>query len=358
MIPVIEVDGSLMEGGGQLLRMATTYSAILGEPIRIAKVRANRNQPGLKPQHVSTLKAVADLCSAETKGLEIGSREIEFNPGKIGSGAFVFDIGTAGSCSLLIQCVAPVAAYADGPVKITVKGGTAVRWSPPMPIVQHVVWEALRAMGFSGAVKTLRDGYYPKGGGLVEGKISPIRGFKSIVCEKPEVKAIHGLSTCGSLPRHIAERQAESALKVLRDEGFEARIDVATPGKASAPYSPGSMICLWVEGDAFIGNDGLGERGKTAERVGTEAAERLISQIKTGAYVDLHTADNLVLPCSLASGTSSFTVSRLTLHTLTAVEVAKSIVSAKIVVEGSEGKPGRITIEGRGVKNHRFTDQV
>jgi RNA 3'-phosphate cyclase len=356
VLPVIEVDGSIMEGGGQLLRMATTYSAILSEPVRITKIRANRNQPGLKPQHFSTLKAVSELCSAETKGLEIGSKEIEFHPGKIGSGTFDFDIGTAGSCSLLLQCAAPVAAYANGSVKITVKGGTAVRWSPPMPIVQHVVWGALRAMGFSGCVKILRDGYYPKGGGLVEAKINPIRNFKSIVCEKSEIKSIHGLSTCGGLPRHVAERQAESALKVLRGENYEARIDVATPGKASTPYSPGSVICLWAEGDAFIGDDGLGERGKMAERVGTEAAERLISQIKTEAYVDLHTADNLVLPCSLASGTSSFSVSRLTLHTLTAVEVAKSIIGAKIVVEGFEGKPGRITIEGRGVINHRFTD--
>ncbi|MCX6649326.1 MAG: RNA 3'-terminal phosphate cyclase [Candidatus Bathyarchaeota archaeon] len=353
---MIEVDGSLMEGGGQLLRMATTYSAILGEPVRITKIRANRNQPGLKPQHFTTLKAVAELCSAETKGLEVGSGEIEFRPGRIRGGVFDFDIGTAGSCSLLLQCAAPVAAYADEPVKITVKGGTAVRWSPPMSIVQNVVWAGLRGLGFSGVVKILRDGYYPKGGGLVEARISPIGGFKSMVCEKSVVRGIRGLSTCGGLPRHIAERQAEAALKVLREEGFEARIDVATPGKALSPYSPGSQICLWVEGDAFIGDDGLGERGKTAERVGAEAAQRLIDQIRTGAYVDLHTADNLVLPCSLSSGTSSFTVSRLTLHTLTAVEVAKSITGAKIIVEGSEGKPGRIVVEGRGFTNPRFTD--
>jgi RNA 3'-phosphate cyclase len=357
-LAVIEIDGSLMEGGGQLLRMATTYSAILGESIRIVDIRANRNQPGLKPQHLSTLKAVAELCAAETKGLEIGSREVEFHPGRIRGGGFEFDIGTAGSCSLLLQCVAPVAAYSDGPVKIRVKGGTAVRWSPPMPIVRHVVWAGLRMMGFSGAVRILRDGYYPKGGGLVEARISPIRGFKSIVCEKPEVKGVRGLSTCGGLPRHIAERQAEAALKVLRDEGFEARIDVATPGKAASPLSPGSVICLWVEGGALIGDDGLGERGKTAERVGEEAAQRLVSQIRTGAYVDLHTADNLILPCSLAAGTSSFTVSRITLHTLTAVEIAKQITGVKIIVEGSEGKQGRITVEGRGVTNPRFTDQV
>lgn len=352
---MIEVDGSLMEGGGQLLRMATTYSAILGEPVRIFKIRANRNQPGLKPQHFHTLRAVAELCGAETKGLDIGSDEIEFRPGPIRGGSFSFDIGTAGSCSLLLQCAAPVAAYADGPVKISVKGGTAVRWSPPMPIVQNVVWAGLRKMGFSGVLRTLKDGYYPKGGGLIEANVQPIPGFKAIVCEKPEVSGVRGISTCGGLPRHVAERQATSAKAVLSEEGYESMIDVATPGKALNPLSPGSVICLWAEGEALIGDDCLGERGKTAERVGAEAAKRLVGQLKSGAYVDLHTADNLILPCSLAEGTSSFTVSRLTLHTLTAVEVAKSILGAKIAVEGAEESPGRIVIEGRGVRNHRFT---
>jgi RNA 3'-terminal phosphate cyclase (ATP) len=355
---VLEVDGSLMEGGGQLLRMATTYSAILGEPIRIINVRAKRNQPGLKPQHLMTLRAVAELCAAETKGLEVGSSEVEFRPGRLRSGSFEFDIGTAGSCSLLLQCAAPVAAYADGPVKIRVKGGTAVRWSPPMTIVQHVVWTGLRKMGFSGDLRILRDGYYPKGGGLVEANVQPIGGFKPITGEISVVKGVRGLSTCGGLPRHVAERQAEAAAGVLRGEGFGSRIEVATPGKASEPMSPGSVICLWAEGDVLIGDDGLGERSKTAEKVGAEAAQRFVYQVKTGAYVDLHTADNLILPCSLASGKSSFTVSRLTMHTLTAVEVAKMVAGVRITVEGVEGKQGRITVEGRGAVNPRFADQV
>ena len=351
---MIEVDGSIMEGGGQLLRMATTYSAILGEPTRVVNVRAKRNRPGLKPQHLTTLQAVARLCDAKTKGLEVGSLEIEFHPGRLKGGSFDFDIGTAGSCSLLLQCAAPAAAYADGPVHVRVKGGTAVRWSPPMPIVQRVVWEGLRRMGFSGEVRVLRDGYHPRGGGVVEARIKPVKGLTAISGEKAEVTSIRGLSTCGGLPRAVAERQAEAALNTLREAGFEAHIDVATPGRGSEPYSPGSVICLWVEGGALIGDDALGERGKPAEKVGTEAARRLIEQIKTGAYVDMHTADNLILPCSLAAGTSAFTVSRITLHLLTAAEIARKFTGARIEIDGAEGKPGRVTVEGRAIDNPKW----
>lgn len=351
---MIEVDGSIMEGGGQLLRMATTYSAILSEPIRVVKIRAKRSNPGLKPQHLTTLRAVAELCDAETSGLDVGSLEVEFHPGRLRGGRFDFDIGTAGSCSLLLQCAAPAAAYADGPVHLRVRGGTAVRWSPPMTIVQRVVWEGLRRMGFSGEVRVLREGYHPKGGGVIEAKIKPVKGFNAISGEKADVRLIRGLSTCGGLPRGVAERQAEAAMKVLREAGFEARIDVATPGKGSEPYSPGSVICLWVEDGALIGDDALGERGKPAEKVGAEAAQRLIAQIKTGAYVDMHTADNLILPCSLAAGTSAFTVSRITLHLLTAAEIARMFTGARIEIEGAEGKPGRVTVEGRAIANPKW----
>ena len=351
---MIEVDGSIMEGGGQLLRMATTYSAILGEPIRVQNIRAKRNRPGLKPQHLTTLQAVAKLCNAETKGLEVGSGEIEFHPTRVRGGSYDFDIGTAGSCSLLLQCAAPVAAYADGPVSLRIKGGTAVRWSPPMQIVQRVVWEGLRRMGFSGEVRIFREGYHPKGGGVIEAKIKPVKGFNSISGETAEVKSINGLSTCGGLPRNVAERQAEAALRVLKEAGFEAHIGVVTPGKGSEPYSPGSVISLWVEGGALIGDDALGERGKPAEIVGSEAAQRLIAQIKTGAYVDMHTADNLILPCSLASGTSVFTVSRLTLHTLTAAVIAHKFTGAKIEIDGLEGKPGKVKVEGRAIPNSNW----
>lgn len=351
---MIDVDGSMMEGGGQLLRMATTYSAVTGIPIRVRNIRAGRKPPGLKPQHLTTLKAVAEICKAEASGLSLGSREIEFRPSHPRGGSYSFDIGTAGSVSLLLQCVAPVAAFADSEMRIRVAGGTAVEWSPPIPMLEKVVWGAAREMGFEGEIKVRREGFYPRGGGLVEVAFTPVDQLKPLVVRGYErVDVIGGISLCGRLPEHVAERQARSAETVLKNAGYRADIEHRVAVGRTEPLSPGSFICLWAETTpkSFLGADALGARGKPAEKVGAEAAESLIAQLKTGATVDLHTADSLILWCSLAEGESSFATSKLTPHTETAIELANIITDAKFKVDGDLGNPARIICRGIALRN-------
>jgi RNA 3'-phosphate cyclase len=329
---LIEIDGSMMEGGGQILRIAVTYSAILGIPIRVHNIRRGRSSPGLKPQHLTTLRAVAEMCDAEIDGLKVGSVAIEFFPNAISGGSFEFDIGTAGSISLLLQCVAPVAHFAESPVKIRVQGGTAVRWSPPVRILDRVVWRALRHMGFHGDVTLIREGFYPPGGGIVDVTIHPLRQiFPMKSVEIGEVEAIKGFSICGKLPQHVAERQATAAREVLEGAGYSTDISFRKILGRASPISPGSVIGLWAvsEPETFIGSSALGERGKPAERVGKEAASSLLGQLSTGATVDKYTADSLVLWCSLARGPSSYLMSELTLHTETAVELAEIFTESK-----------------------------
>jgi len=221
-------------------------------------------------------------------------------------------------------------------------------------MLREVVWRALKEMGFKGELTIRREGFYPRGGGIVSVRITPVEGLEPLRIEgEVRVKRIRGVSLCGRLPAHVAERQAGSAERLLREAGYrdvEIRREVLRGERA--PLSPGSLICLWVESEepCYLGSDALGERGKPAEEVGREAAELLVRQLRTGAPVDLHTADNLILWCSLADGESVFRTSELTLHTITAIRLAEMITEARFVVEGSLREPTLIRCQGVGLR--------
>jgi RNA 3'-phosphate cyclase len=232
-------------------------------------------------------------------------------------------------------------------VELHITGGTAVKWSPPTPFLENVVWRAFESMGLSCSLEVRRHGFYPKGGGEAAASIEPTETLKPFTPKHEPIEKVHGVSLCGRLPRHVAERQAASAAETLETSGFKPSISVTHLEGAETPYSPGSLVCLWAD-HMFLGSDSLGERGKPAEKVGREAAAGLVEQIRTGATVDLHTSDHMILPCSLAVGESRFSTSRLTLHTLTAVELAKTFTDAEFSVQGSEGQPATITCVGAG----------
>ncbi|MBD3171291.1 RNA 3'-terminal phosphate cyclase [Candidatus Bathyarchaeota archaeon] len=347
---MIDIDGSIMEGGGQVLRMATSYSAVLGESIRVNNIRSKRSQPGLKPQHLTTLRAAAKISNAKIRGDYIGSSKIVFEPGRLCGGDYSFDIGTAGSVSLMLQCLTPILLYADDDSSVSIKGGTAVKWSPPVAFLEHVVYEAFKAMGGSLDINVQRHGFYPKGGGEVTQKTKPVDKLTSLTLGKPKIKGIRGLSLCGSLPRHVAMRQAKAAEEKLGELDMNVNIKwmLADP----EPFGPGSFICLWAEGsNIYLGADSLGARGKPAEKVGEEAASLLITDIRKGANMDQHTTDHMILPASLAQGESVFKTSHITLHTLTAIELAKQFTDAWFKVDGKQGESGVIRVCGIGLGN-------
>jgi RNA 3'-phosphate cyclase len=349
---MIEVDGSMMEGGGQILRMALSYGAILGLPTRVYNIRAGRSRPGLRPQHLKTAETVAIMCRGEADGLRIGSTEVALRPGSLFGGNYEVDIGTAGSVTLMLQCLAPIAAFSGASTRLVVRGGTNVKWSPPMPFMENVIWAALRFLGFNGALSLQREGFYPKGGGLVSAEFTPVEGLSHLYTPSGGVSAVRGVSICGKLPGHIAERQGKAAEARLREAGMDADVDIRVALGRESPLSPGSVICLWAAGSpgVFMGSSSLGERGKPAERVGREAAGDFLNELESGAAVDRYTGDNLILWCSLASGESDFTVSEFTSHTETAVELARIFTSAAIRVGVAENGT-RIKIRGMGFEN-------
>ncbi|MFW9933205.1 MAG: RNA 3'-terminal phosphate cyclase [Candidatus Thorarchaeota archaeon] len=351
---MIEIDGSYGEGGGQILRTAVSLSALTLQPIRITKIRAGRPKPGLKRQHIAGIELTGRLVNAEIKGLEIGSETIEFKPGERGAGIFDYDIGTAGSVSLVLQAVLPPAILSDEPVGFRLRGGTDVSWSPPVDYLREVFVPILARMGPRLAIIQERRGHYPKGGGKVSVDTTPCEKISpASFVDFGNLKTVSGISHCVKLPPHVAERQAESAEDILSERGlsFQSIVRESYQRHNDPHLGPGSGIVLWAESDTGnrLGADVLGSKGKRAELVGSEAARRLVQDLSTTKAIDSHLCDMLIPYMALAKGESLMGVTEVTSHLTTNIWVAHHILGAEIDIQGQVGSPGLVRIRGVGL---------
>jgi RNA 3'-phosphate cyclase len=353
---MIEIDGSHGEGGGQILRTSVSLSALTFKPVRITNIRAGRPKPGLKRQHMAGIELTSQLVDADVEGLEIGSTEIVFKPSSLISGDFTYDIGTAGSISLVLQAVLPPAILSTDPVRFFIKGGTDVKWSPPIDYLREVFVPIVLRMGAKVDIKQKRRGHYPRGGGQVEVQVSPISELSPVsLLDFGELRTITGISHCVRLPEHIADRQATSVENVLasRNLNFD-QIEREWYEKNNDPHlGAGSGIVLWAESTSGIriGADTLGERGKRAEEVGKGAAMRLLQELATGKAIDSHLCDMLIPYLALAKGLSQIGITEITSHLITNIWVAERILGVNITLEGNPGEPGIISIEGIGLSS-------
>ena len=352
---MIEIDGSYGEGGGQILRTTLALSTLLLKPVRIFNIRARRSNPGLQAQHLTGVKALAELCNAELQGAFKGSKELIFKPRERRCGKFRFDIGTAGSISLVIQAILPALIFAPCRTIVEITGGTDVAWSPPIDYVKNVLLPILSRMGVKASIEVRRRGHYPRGGGHVVLSVEPIEGKLRSMSEVEfgTLREVRGISHCVKLPKHVAERQARSAREYLKKKGIDVPIEIELetyPPEKDFHLGPGSGIVLWAVSDKglILGSDALGEKGKPAEQVGEEAARELIEELSSGMAFDKHMGDMLIPYIALAEGYSRIGISKLTLHTLTNIHVVKKLVNTKFEVNGEEGEKGVIEVQGIG----------
>jgi RNA 3'-phosphate cyclase len=349
VLDLIEIDGSYGEGGGQILRTSVSLSALTMKPIRIAKIRAGRPKPGLKKQHLSGIKLTGELVDATIEGLKVGSTEISFIPKHRKSGSFNIDIGTAGSISLILQAVLPPAVLAPEPITFQIRGGTDVKWSPPVDYLTKVFCPLVSRLGSKVEIEQKKRGHYPRGGGEVLCKVTPAKELNSLnMIEFGELSSVAGISHCVRLPSHVAERQAAAAEKVIREKlDVEANIETETYSKKDdAHLSPGSGIVLWADSNngARLGTDRLGEKGVRAEVVGTKAAEQLILEVSRGRAIDSHLADMIVPYLAVAKGESTIGIAEITSHLATNLWTIEQILGTSSNLEGKIGESGLLKI--------------
>jgi RNA 3'-phosphate cyclase len=311
---MIVLDGSYGEGGGQMLRTALVLSLLTGQPFRIEKIRSGRSQPGLKPQHAHILKALLMMSDSSVDTVQPGALAVTFQPGPLRGGHFQLDVGTAGAIPLVLQTVLPVALFAPAPVSFTISGGTDVRGTMSMDFWQLVLLPFLQPYAEKIELTVQRRGFYPKGGGLVLFHAVPVLDQTSWATKPstapaltiPERGEFRQLRIASYASRELRERQVATRQAAACQNRLPLRpvdVDVAHV----ETFSPGSVITAVAEYEQTrLGADALGERGKPSERVGQDAANKLKQEIESGATVDVHTADNLMIWVALFGGGYTF----------------------------------------------------
>ncbi|WP_206108066.1 RNA 3'-terminal phosphate cyclase [Paludisphaera soli] len=345
---LVVLDGSRGEGGGQILRTALSLSLLTGRPFRIVKIRANRDKPGLRPQHLKAVEAAALLGRADLLGAEVGSRDLVFRPGRVEPRDLAIDIGTAGSTGLVLQTLhLPLAMRAETACRVVLTGGTFNPKAPAYLFLEQTWRGHLANLGMPVALAMPSAGFYPRGGGRLEAWIEPARPRAWVRTTRGDLLRIRGVAGSANLREDVARRMRERALARLADEGWNVDVEI----EAASWPSPGqgAAIALTAEhaGSAPATFVGLGERGKPAERVADEAVDELLDflGVPDGA-VDPHSADQILLPLALADGRSVYTVSRVTEHLRTNAATIGAFLDREIEVEESVApdQPGRVVV--------------
>jgi RNA 3'-terminal phosphate cyclase (ATP) len=342
------IDGSHGEGGGQILRSTLSLSVITGRPVRIENLRANRKKPGLAAQHLTSVRAAAMLCGAEVKGAELGSQTLQFIPRKpVRAGNYSLDVaqaregGSAGAVMLVLQTLLPLA-LAEGVSTVILRGGTHVDMSPSYDYVHDVWLPTLARMGVNAELSLVRTGWYPVGRGEVRLQITGSEKLLPLCLEhRGPLRKVTGRALTANLPAHVCERMAYRARELLEQAGMAAEIEAVVLDAAC----PGAGLYLTAHYEnSLAGFSAQGKRGKPAELVAEEACFALLRHYRSGAALEQHLADQLILPAALCRGESVFGVERISPHLVTNAWVVQRFGLARIDIAPVEDGTGLVKI--------------
>jgi RNA 3'-terminal phosphate cyclase (ATP) len=343
---MLTVDGSRYSGSGTIVRQAVAYSALTGKPIHVVHARAKRGKPGLRPQHIRVVEAIAELINGRAEGLAQSSQEFTFRPGSLKTVRhYSWDIGSAGSTTMLGLGLLPVLAFAGSPVTVELRGGLFQDFAPSAFHLQLVLLPMLKEMGLHAEVDIVRPGYVPRGDGILRFGIKPlIEPFQAIAKENAgPVTRVWGIALSSHLEeRQVSRRMADQARDVLSKAGYQTEIEIRQDTTA---LQRGAALALFADKGAAIrlGTDQAGALRRSAEAIGTYVAKQLLDELKSGATLDRFAADQIIPFAALAAGESRFIIPSVTDHVLASAWLAELFLGARLRIDGQ-----RLVINGVG----------
>ncbi len=333
----LKINGGHGEGGGQIIRSAIALSCITKQSIHLENIRKNRKISGLRPQHLTAIKILQKVANAKVVGAKIGSTEIKFIPGNIENLELVEDVGTAGSIPLILQVLIPVVAISKKQLKLRIRGGTDVLWSPTTNYTQHILKEAYSRMGINFSLELIKRGYYPKGGGEIKLQVDP-SNIKSILFSKRKTKKVKLICSFSKLATNTIKNKVDQIVKKLTDANFIVNVEIRSE---EALDSGASLLIYSIDDDSIIGIDGLYNKK-------TDEFELDIDNFIENYSIDDNLADMLVVPASLvaaAAGKTIFPVKKVTKHLETNLFVTSKITGCKYGI-GKTRDGFKVIIEG------------
>lgn len=339
---MLEIDGSQKSGSGTILRYGLTLACILNKDLHIYNIRTKRKKPGLQPQHLKTVEAFKDLTGATVEGANLNSQEIIFRPKKnfIRAGKFNWDIGTAGSTTMLGLAILPIGFFAHNPSTYRISGGLFQEFAPNAYHTKFVLMPILKKFSLNADLEIVRPGYVPKGGGIIEIKVNPLS--KKIMplklIQQGKITKIEGVSLSSNLrERKVSERMAIECNKVLNQQGLNTQIKIINDTHAR---QRGAALAIWAKTDSgcIIGADMAGKVGRTSEEIGRSVAKNLLEDLQSAATVDRFIADQLIIYAGLADGESEYIIPRMTEHIESNLWLIKDILGAEFSIKGNNLK--------------------
>src|SRR5436190_7118492 len=336
----VTIDGSYGEGGGQIIRTSLALSLVTGKPFRAEHVRANRERPGLRRQHLTAVNAAAEIGQAEVEGAIVGTREFTFVPGKVIPGNYRFNIGTAGSATLVLQTILPPLMIASGASMLRIEGGTHNVHAPPFDFIERTFLPMVSRTGPRFVIALGRYGFYPAGGGYFEMMIEPCARLQRMdVLERGKIIARCARALVVNLPASMAERELTVIKEKMgwSDEQLHAEL-------SDNAFSRGTAVMIEIESEHVTEVfTRVGERGVRAEVIAENAADEALAYLKTEAPVGEHLADQLLLPLALCGG-GSYATGAVSLHTQTNIAVIRKFLDVDIRATQTAGGIWRVDV--------------